>query len=243
MLIAGKSRSNAGFLNSTPMAEINFIHHLKAVFLVFAKDNRLNPTHISLYMALFQIWNHNRFPERFYVNREEVMRLAKIGSKSTYHRCAKDLNHYNYLIYFPSHNPFKGSEIKMLKFGTTSGQALNSSVPNSGQASVPFNKHNKTIENSYKLQKPKNELKVLEFFKNEKWPELEAQKFFNHYEATGWKIGGKIQIENWQASAKNWMIKAAEIAVQTRITANSFPLSQNKDNLHTIRNKDYSQPL
>src|SRR5699024_7334037 len=117
-----------------PMAEVNFIHHLKSVFLLFAKDNRLNPTHISLYMALFQLWNHNRFPDRFYVNREEVMRLAKIGAKSTYHRCVKDLNNYNYIIYSPSHNPFKGSEIKMLKIGTTSGQVVDLGVSNQGQA-------------------------------------------------------------------------------------------------------------
>ncbi|MGV8816020.1 MAG: hypothetical protein ACOH2D_18125 [Gelidibacter sp.] len=236
------------------MTEVNFIQHLKAVFLLFAKDNRLNPTHISLYLAFFQIWNHNRFPQRFYVNREEVMRLAKIGSKSTYHRCAKDLNNFEYLLYFPSHNPFKGSEINMLIFGTSSGQALVSSVPFSGQAldlSVPNSgqvvgrlyKHNKTIVNSYKLQKPKNENQVLDFFKKQKWSEMEAAKFFNHYESTGWKLGGKVQIENWQATAKNWMIKAAEIALKTKTNENGSQLSQNRDNLHTTRNKDYNQPL
>ena len=236
------------------MTEVNFIQHLKGIFLLFAKDNRLNPTHISLYLAFFQIWNHNRFPQRFYVNREEVMRLAKIGSKSTYHRCAKDLNNFEYLLYFPSHNPFKGSEINMLIFGTSSGQALVSSVPFSGQAldlSVPNSgqvvgrlyKHNKTIVNSYKLQKPKDENEVLGFFKKQKWSEMDARKFFNHYEATGWKLGGKVQIENWQATAKNWMIKAAEIALKTKTTENGSQLSQNRDNLHTSRNKDYNQPL
>ena len=236
------------------MTEVNFIHHLKAIFLLFAKDNRLNPTHISLYLAFFQIWNHNRFPQRFYVNREEVMRLAKIGSKSTYHRCAKDLNNFEYLLYFPSHNPFKGSEINMLIFGTSSGQvvdlgvpfsgqALDLSVPNSGQVVGRLYKHNKTIVNSYKLQKPKNENQVLDFFKKQKWSEMEAAKFFNHYEATGWKLGGKVQIENWQATAKNWMIKAAEIALKNKTIENGSQLSQNRDNLHTTRNKDYNQPL
>ena len=63
------------------MQNVNFIKHLKGVFLQFSKDNRLNPTHISLYIALFQIWNNNRFLEDFYINREEVMRFSKIGSK------------------------------------------------------------------------------------------------------------------------------------------------------------------
>ncbi|WP_246124375.1 hypothetical protein [Bizionia gelidisalsuginis] len=116
-------------------------------------------------------------------------------------------------------------------------------VPNQGQAVVPLYKHIKQIENSYKLPKPKNEFEVLSFFKKEKWPEIEAQKFFNHYQSTGWKIGGKIKIEDWHASARNWMLKAKEIAAQIKTNSNSYQQSQNKDNLHTTRNKDYHQPL
>ena len=225
------------------MTKVNYIHHLKAVFLLFSKDSRLNPTHISLYMAFFQLWNHNRFPDTFFVNREDVMRISKIGSKSTYHRCVKELNHYNFILYYPSHNPFKGSKIKMLIFGTTSKQAMDLGVPNQGQAVVPFNKHNKQIENIYKLDQPKNELEVLTFFKKEKWPEIEAKKFYNHYLGIGWKVGGKTKIVNWKATAQNWMLKAKEIAAQAKTKTNSYQLSQNKDNLHTTRNKDYHQPL
>ncbi|MGB5982984.1 MAG: hypothetical protein WBG46_12645 [Nonlabens sp.] len=233
------------------MQEVNYIQHLNAVFKLFQEDGRLNPTHISLYLALFQLWNHHRFRGSFHVNREDVMKLSKIGSKSTYHRCIKELNHYKYLIYEPSHNPFRGSKIKMLKFCTTSvqvvGQAVDLGVPNQGQALVRSNKHNKQIPNSYKLPKPKNENEVLQFFKKEKWPEMEAQKFYNHYQSIGWKIGGKIKIENWHASAKNWMLKAEEIKQEKR----KNELSQNQDNyhsreggnLHTTRNKDYNKPL
>ena len=218
------------------MADVNYIKHLNAIFALFQKDSRLNPTHISLYLAFFQIWNYNRFRESFHVNREDVMRLSKIGSKSTYHRCTKELHHYKYLIYEPSHNPFKGSVIKMLIFNTTSGQAIDLGVSNQGQALVPSNKQYKQIQNSYKLELPRSELEVLDFFKKEKWPDLEAQKFYNHYQANGWKIGGKIKMEDWQASAKNWMLKATELKTEKQ-------QSQNKDNLHTVRNKDYNQPL
>lgn len=232
------------------MADVNYIKHLNAIFALFQKDSRLNPTHISLYLAFFQIWNHNRFRESFHVNREDVMQLSKIGSKSTYHRCTKQLHHYKYLIYLPSHNPFKGSVIKMLKFETTSEQALDLGVPNQGQALVPSNKQYKQIKNSYKLELPKNELEVLDFFKKENWPQLEAQKFYNHYQANGWKIGGKIKMENWHASAKNWMLKHMEISVRAghiersrNAKTNDKQQSQIKDNLHTVRNKDYNQPL
>src|SRR5690606_27557236 len=224
------------------MTKVNYIHHLKGVFLLFSKDNRLNPTHISLYFAFFQLWNHNRFPLQFYVNREEVMKLSKIGSKSTYHRCLKELDHYKYLIYFPSHNPFKGSQIKMLIFGTTSGQALDLAVPNQGQALVPLYKHNKQIENINKLDQPKNQKVVDEFFKSQNWPDIESKKFYNHYQGIGWKVGGKTKIVNWQATAKNWMLKAEEIKTQNQQSQNKDnPNSRESGNLHTVRNKNYNQ--
>lgn len=226
------------------MAEVNYIKHLNAVFSQFIKDNRLNPTHISLYLAFFQVWNYNRFKNSFHVNRDDIMKLSKIGSKSTYHRCTKELHNYKYLIYEPSHNPFKGSIIKMLKFETTSKQALDLGIPNQGQALVSSNKHIQTIENNYKLPQPKNENEVLDFFKKEKWPEIEAQKFYNHYCAIGWKVGGKIKIENWQASAKNWILKSEEIlSVRTQSRTNQKLVNQNQDNLKTTTNKNYNDPL
>ncbi|TYB74071.1 hypothetical protein ES674_14930 [Bizionia myxarmorum] len=225
---------------------MNYIKHLNAVFQQFSKDNRLNPTHVSLYMAFFQLWNHNRFPEQFHFNREEVMNLSKIGSKSTYHRCVKELNHYKNLIYHPSHNPFKGSKINMLIFGTTSGQAVDLIVPNQGQALVPLYKHNKQIENNnklYKLAQPKNQNVVIEFFKSKKWPTTEAQKFYNHYQSIGWKLGGKTKIVDWKAAAQNWMLKSEEIKNEKAVTLSAVERSQNKDNLKTTKNKNYNQPL
>lgn len=226
------------------MPPINYIRHLNSIFLLFTKDSRLNPTHVSLYMAFFQLWNHNRFPKQFYVNREEVMKLSKIGSKSTYHRCLKELDHYKYLIYFPSHNPFKGSQIKMLIFGTTSGQALDLAVPNQGQALVSSIKHNKQIENINKLDQPKNQKVVDEFFKSQNWPDIESKKFYNHYQGIGWKVGGKTKIVNWQATAKNWMLKAEELKILNQQPKNvTLSLSKDKDNLKTTKDKNYNQPL
>ena len=79
------------------------------------------------------------------------MQLSKIGSKSTYHRCIKELNHWKYIVYFPSHNPYRGSKIKMFKFGTSTGQVVghnNTQIETStGQALVPIYKHIQTIKN------------------------------------------------------------------------------------------------
>jgi len=228
------------------LEQVNYIKHLNAVFLQFSKDGRLNPTHISLYVALFQLWNNYHFPMEFYINREEAMRFSKIGSKTTYHRCIKELSHWKYLLYEPSHNPFKGSRIKMFNFGTSDGQALYPSRTNigtsNGQAVVSINKHIQTGKNNTndtKLDQPKNENEVIDFFEKENWPELEAKKFYNHYQGIGWKVGGRTKIVDWHATARNWMLKADELKEEKTMVA----VSQNTDNLKTSSNKNYNEPL
>ncbi|WP_240911213.1 hypothetical protein [Yeosuana marina] len=187
-------------------------------------------------MSLFQYWNLGRFPKEFFINREEIMQLSKIGSYATYHRCLRALDAWTYIKYLPSHNPYKGSRVKMLIFDTTPEQVVNKHDTSSVQALVSNTNINKQIVNNNKTKLPKNEMEVISFFKNKKWPTNEAKKFFNHYQAIGWKIGGKIKIEDWQASANNWILKANEFETVSAV-------SQNKDNLRTSKNKDYGQPL
>ena len=215
---------------------MNYIKHLNAVFQKFYADKRLNTTHVSLYMALFQFWNLNRFREEFYIDRQEVMELSKIGSTATYHRCLKQMDSWDYLKYFPSHNPYKGSKIKLFNFGTTSEQVVNEFETSTEQVLIRNTNINKQIENINKTKLPKNEFEVIDFFKEKKWSDNEAKKFYNHYQGIGWKIGGKIKIEDWHATASNWMLKANEFE-----TADAVP--QKKDNLRTSKNKDYGQPL
>ncbi|WP_271424633.1 hypothetical protein [Aequorivita sinensis] len=207
--------------------------------MTIAKDTRLNPTHISLYMALFNYWNINRFPKDFIIIRDEVMKLSKIGSKSTYHRCLKQLDSWKYIQYIPSHNSFRGSRIRLFIFGTTSGQPLDSAVPNQGQPLVSYINNNKHKENIYKLELPQNEKEVISFFLKNNWPKIEAQKFFAHYSAIGWKIGGKIKMTNWHASAKSWMLKSKDLSLKQI----KSPPSQNQDNLKTTKSKNYKEPL
>ncbi|MDY7396866.1 hypothetical protein UMM65_16590 [Aureibaculum sp. 2210JD6-5] len=228
------------------MENINYIKHLNAVLELFSKDNRLNPSHISLYMALFQIWNNYRFKPSFYINRGEVMDISKLGSKSTYHRSINELSYWKYILYEPSHNPFRGSKIKLFHFGTTCEQALYPSHTNFEttyeQVVVSEDKHIKTginKTNRNKLDQPKNENEVVNFFKKKKWPTLEAKKFYNHYQGIGWKVGGKSKIVDWKATAKSWILKGEELKTKKTATA-TVP---NTDNLEISSNKNYNQPL
>ena len=219
---------------------MNFIKHLNAVFQQFSKDSRLNPTHISLYIALFQFWNLYRFPEIFYINREEVMKLAKIGSKSTYHQCLKGLDEWKYIHYLPSHNPYKGSRIKMFVFRTGYGESIKPvEVQELGQASVSntnINKHNKENKNFNKRAHPRNENEVFDFFKLQDWPDSEAMKFYNYYNGIDWRVGGRIPIKDWQSTATSWMLKSKEMKT-------FIPVARNEDNLKTSKNKNYDTPL
>ena len=95
---------------------MNYIKHLTGFFDKVAKDTLLNPTHVSLYIALFQFWNCNRFKNPISISRDEVMRISKISSKATYHKCLKALHSQGYIKYEPSYNPFRGSHVYLFNF-------------------------------------------------------------------------------------------------------------------------------
>ncbi|MDX9914138.1 MAG: hypothetical protein RBS77_06180 [Candidatus Moranbacteria bacterium] len=95
---------------------MNYIRHQQGLFERFVSDKRLSPFHISLYMALFQLWNSNRFRNPFPVAREEVMELAHIGSVGTYLRCIRQLHDWGYIEYAPSFHPGTGTKVSCTKF-------------------------------------------------------------------------------------------------------------------------------
>lgn len=90
---------------------MNYIKHLTGFFNSIAIEKTLNPTHISLYITIFQCWNVNRFKNPFTITREDIMRGSKIASTATYHKCIKDLQRLGYLDYNPSFNPYMGTSI------------------------------------------------------------------------------------------------------------------------------------
>lgn len=80
-------------------------------YLRIVEDVRITPTHISLYVGLFRLWQLNGFEQPVSIVRREVMGLAKISSSATYHKCLKDLVAFNYLKYEPSFNPALKSKV------------------------------------------------------------------------------------------------------------------------------------
>jgi hypothetical protein len=288
---------------------MNYIKHLTGFFDRIVQDRNLNPTHISLYIALFQFWNVNRFQNPISITRDEVMRISKICSKATYHKCMRELNEKGYIKYEPSFNPFKGSMVILFNFSEdlkpvqkrvsstekilpNTEQVVNkhrtSDETSTEQALVPsINYINKTnisndlnlgeqtqnfqIEDlisknetaaekeksSAKKEKEKNEIEiensnlssraqsrdfqptienVKNFFNQENFPKLEANKFFNYFSSNGWLVGGKTPMVNWQAAAKNWMLNTNKFNA-------TEPKPDRAKHLNTTTDKDYLEPL
>jgi hypothetical protein len=79
--------------------QINYIRHLNAFFATVEQDDRLRSNDISLYMALFHLWNQRGFPQTLEIPRYKVLQLSKIGSRSTYMQCLQSLHNYGYIQY------------------------------------------------------------------------------------------------------------------------------------------------
>ena len=118
---------------------MNYIKHLTGFFNRIALENSLNPTHISLYLSLFQCWNVNRFKNPITISRDEMMKGSKIASKATYHKCIKELQRLKFLDYFPSYNPYSGTEVFMINFseGNNFSQTISDATSSNNEQTTP----------------------------------------------------------------------------------------------------------
>ncbi len=92
---------------------MNYIRHTRAAFELLASTADATPYHVSLYVALFQLWNEARFPADILLFKNEVMQAAHIGSPKTYRACLRDLTAWGLITYQPSHSEHKASRALM----------------------------------------------------------------------------------------------------------------------------------
>lgn len=225
------------------MSKVNYIHHQIAFFSKVYEDDRLTPYHISLYLALFQYWNINRFCPNFSTSRAELMQLSKVKSKSTYSKCLNDLSKWNYIVYSPSTNPFIKSSFDLSIRWTSDGSDISTSSSFNGPAIHQPSTKNGLVSVSEKTVKhkevnikrePPSEIQVINFFNSQKSNKVEGSKFWNYYQSIGWTIG-KSKIKDWKAAARKWILSAKP--------ANQNKLVHRMDHLHTTSNKKYNEPL
>ncbi|HEU4552219.1 MAG TPA: hypothetical protein VFS25_05275 [Chitinophaga sp.] len=232
---------------------MNYISHLNAFLFYQQKEQRLNAYHVSLYMALFHCWNQERFKATFPVKRVRLMQLSHIGSRSTYTKCLHQLHTCGYIVYHPSLHPGHQPSVSMVPLQPPpKAPAKNEPPPGPdmdllqlkiGAQACPNVGHlNKQYINGIKCGQTTpapipNREEVFSYFNAMAYPQKEAERFFNHYRANGWKQGGKTPIANWQAAAEKWMSYALEIKLKQQQHAN------NNTQLHVQQHKNYENPL
>ena len=79
--------------------KVDYIQHHKNVNFKMAEDD-LSVIDIAIYNALFLIWNHSFFETELSINRNDVMKFAKVGNANTYTKSLKRLHEKNILFIF-----------------------------------------------------------------------------------------------------------------------------------------------
>jgi hypothetical protein len=117
----------------------------------------------------------------------------------------------------------------------TKTENLNSEDMKSNNQSIGTinkSKRKKVAQKKEKVMQPPELEKVIPFFRMEGFSEIEARKFFNHFESNGWRVGGKSPMKNWHAAARNWMLNIQ------KFNPNFKGTSRNLNNT-----KNYGEPL
>jgi hypothetical protein len=92
------------------------LSHIPKIMELFQEDERLQPTHISLYFALYQAWSQNRFENPFPVDLKKLMKSAKIKSLSIYINCFQDLKNWKYLEHNSNYAPYLATKVNLFTF-------------------------------------------------------------------------------------------------------------------------------
>lgn len=95
---------------------MNYIKHLNSWFDILKSKPETTPTHIALYLVLFQLWNQNRFASSFGINRQDIVNLSKLGSFSTYSKCMKDLHAWGWIVYRPTRSKYGVSQVSIVPY-------------------------------------------------------------------------------------------------------------------------------
>ncbi|MDG2431992.1 transcriptional regulator [Flavobacterium sp.] len=203
---------------------MNYIKHLTGFFEKVAIDKTLNPTHVSLYVALFQFWNCNRFKNPISISRDEVMRISKISSKATYHKCLKNLHSLGYINYEPSYNPFKGSHVYLFNFSDDLKP-----IPKSGKTTTPKNERLIELVNEQVV----NKLYTSSGTSNETGTEQALVSYINNTNIPN--ISNDLKIVNLDEQAKNFE-NEDEILKNEEIEKEKSSAKKEKETTPTIEN-------
>jgi len=110
------------FMSNTPSSlkrkkpSVNYVAHLNGVRMRIKNDPRPDSAHISLYYALFHVWNERRFQNPINVYRDEMMAQSRVRTRNRYAECLRELGEWGYIRYTPDDTSHRGSHIHMIAF-------------------------------------------------------------------------------------------------------------------------------
>lgn len=191
---------------------------------------RLDANEIALWFALARIWNDAGRPKEIYV--PSVIAESKSGlSRMGVFRARKKLVNHGLIEYNEGKRNIKAPVYRLLtpwtacKDSCNNSDSCNSSCNSSCNDSCNSscnnsdfmyhsgsiynnninNKHNiynVPPEKSNRFKKPT--LEELKNFIQENNYQVDAERFFDYYEANGWTVGKNKPMKNWQAAIRNW---------------------------------------
>ena len=224
------------------------------MFAIFDQDKRMGPYHVMIYLALFREWNQAGFTNPIMINRDAIMQKAKIRSPKTYSKTINEMADWGYLKYEQSTSRIYGSKIYMFPTAAFGEQVVTPfykliNYKNIHKGVKQEDSFENQISNIFDSQNhgnnqhnPPTNLQHVKIYFNEKnAPEIEAEKFFNYYEARYWLNNSFNPITNWKAAARNWIINIPKF---------NPPKNRRKKLPHQIpgthklnQNKNYNTPL
>jgi len=164
-------------------------------FSKFLQDKQMYSSHLSLYVALFELWERNKFRSPFSICRKEVMKLSKIKSYATYHKCIKEVQKAGFVVYLPNYNSYEGSLIEIIDYRTF-GEDDVVEVQGSEYS------NNETVVFSI----PKF-CEVELYFSERDLLSDEAEFFYSTYQTKYWKLSNNTDMKCWKSAARNWISK------------------------------------
>lgn len=118
---------------------INGFEQIKAFYSwVFNNPDKVRPTHISLYLFLWNQGNRANWVEWFKCPYDLAMQGACIGSKSTYYKCLDDLQNYKLIEYKKGLNNYKAPQIHLIKLYKSEQLTAQVTVPLSEPQTEPL---------------------------------------------------------------------------------------------------------
>jgi len=81
---------------------VNYFRHQDQFYEIVRSVDSINYTHIAMYQALFRRWNLNYFINPFHTDRETLMAMSGIKSKSAFYKVLRELEKFDLIRYFPS---------------------------------------------------------------------------------------------------------------------------------------------